>query len=178
MKAVTRYIIVLALLPLASACTQIPPAPLATVDAVEINRYTGDWYEIAMLPNRFQAQCVADTQANYQLDGQDIRVRNRCRMANGKIETANGIAKIVGGSGNAKLRVSFFRPFYGDYWILALDTDYQWVLIGEPGRKYGWILSRTQTMNEATLASLLNTAAELGFDRAAFRRTTQSSAKR
>lgn len=175
MNRVTRSLNLLAGLLLATGCSQLPPAPLPTVKAVEVNRYTGDWYEIAMLPNRFQAQCVADTQANYQLDGEEIRVRNRCRLANGKIEEANGIAKIVEGSGNAKLRVSFFRPFYGDYWILALDSGYQSVLIGEPGRKYAWVLSRTPTLDEATLAALLDKAAALGFDRSAFRRTSQSN---
>jgi len=73
----------------------------------------GEWYEIALLPNRFQSMCVADTQASYRLDGDVVRVRNRCRNADGAIEEAVGIAKTVEGSRNAKLRVSFFRPFYG-----------------------------------------------------------------
>ena len=76
-------------------------------------------------------------------------------------------------SRNAKLRVSFFRPFYGDYWILALDQDYRWVLIGEPSRKYGWVLSRTPNLDDASLQIALDKAATLGFDRSAFRRTPQ-----
>jgi len=80
----------------------------------------------------------------------------------------------VDGSNNAKLRVSFFRPFYGNYWVLALDPQYRWVLIGEPGREYGWILSRTPTLDKATLDSILNRAVALGYDRAAFRLTPQT----
>ncbi|MDO9193050.1 MAG: lipocalin family protein, partial [Undibacterium sp.] len=97
------------------------------------------------------------------------------RKTDGSIEQANGIAKIVDGSNNSKLRVSFFRPFYGNYWILALDPDYQWVLVGEPGRKYGWVLSRTPALPPATLNAALDKAASLGYDRSAFRMSPQPS---
>lgn len=157
-----------------SGCALRPSAPLPTVESVDLARYMGEWYEIALLPNRFQSMCVADTQASYRLDGDGVRVRNRCRKADGGIEEANGIAKVVEGSGNAKLRVSFFRPFYGDYWILSLDPNYRWVLIGEPSRKYGWVLSRTPTLDDASLQIALDKAATLGFDRSAFRRTPQN----
>ena len=154
-------------------CASQPVTPLPTIDSVDLVRYAGIWYEIAMLPNRFQAACVADTQASYRLDGDIVRVTNRCRKANGEIEEVSGIATVVEASGNAKLRVSFFRPFYGDYWILALDPNYQWVLIGEPGRRYGWVLARKPKLDDASLHLALDKAAELGFDRAAFRRTLQ-----
>lgn len=156
-----------------AGCTLRPTVPLPTVESVDLARYMGEWYEIALLPNRFQSMCVADTQASYRLDGDVVRVRNRCRKADGGIEEANGIAKVVEGSRNAKLRVSFFRPFYGNYWILALDPDYRWVLIGEPSRTYGWVLSRTPNLDDASLLAALDKAAALGFDRAAFRRTQQ-----
>jgi apolipoprotein D and lipocalin family protein len=157
-----------------AGCTLRPATPLPTVESVDLSRYMGDWYEIALLPNSFQSLCVADTQAGYRLDGDVVRVRNRCRKADGGIEEANGIAKVVEGSGNAKLRVSFFRPFYGDYWVLALDPNYRWVLIGEPSRAYGWVLSRTPQLDDASLQIALDKAAALGFDRAAFRRTPQN----
>jgi apolipoprotein D and lipocalin family protein len=80
----------------------------------------------------------------------------------------------VEGSGNAKLRVSFFWPFYGDYWVLALDDDYRQVLVGAPNRKHAWELSRTPQMDEAALQALLDRAAALGFDKAAFQRTPQT----
>ncbi|MBT9569395.1 MAG: lipocalin family protein [Thiobacillus sp.] len=154
---------------LIAACGSHPP--LQTVEAVELNRYYGTWYEIARLPNRFQKMCVSDVQATYQPDGEDVAVLNRCRAADGTLEQARGIAKVVKGSGGAKLRVSFFRPFYGDYWILDLDPAYRWVLIGEPGRDYAWVLARQPELDSATLDALLSKAAALGFDRQRFRVT-------
>lgn len=156
---------------LLAACSTPPRPPLPTVQAVDLERYYGTWYEIARLPNSFQAMCASDTQALYRPEGKEVAVVNRCRTADSTIKQADGIAKIVAGSHGAKLRVSFFRPFYGDYWILALDPDYRWVLVGEPGRKYAWILSRQPKLDEATLEALLNRAAALGFDRQAFLRT-------
>ncbi len=155
-------------------CATQPASPLPTVQSVDLVRYAGAWYEIALLPNGFQSQCVADTQARYRQDGDVIRVTNRCRKAEGSLAEINGVAKIVEGSGNAKLRVSFFRPFYGDYWILALDPDYKWVLVGEPRRKFGWVLSRTPKLDERSLQTALDRAAELGFRREEFRLTPQT----
>ena len=111
---------VLGLLSLAllSACATSSHPPLPTVQSVDLNRYSGTWHEIAMLPNRFQAMCVADTRALYRPDGDAVSVTNQCRTADGKTEQVDGVAKVVEGSQGAKLRVSFFRPFYGDYWVL------------------------------------------------------------
>lgn len=152
---------------LLAACTT-PTAPLPTVATVDLDRYLGGWHQIALLPNRFQSQCVAETHAQYAREGNAITVLNRCRTAEGKTAQVRGIAHVVPDSGGAKLRVSFFRPFYGDYWVLALDPDYRWALVGEPGRKYAWILARTPTLDVATYTHLLERAAELGFDRQAF----------
>lgn len=170
-----------ALLGLASAawllagCSASPPAvPLPTVPAVDLARYAGRWYEVAMLPNKFQAQCVADTQAHYRALGQDIEVVNRCRQADGTLSEATGIAKPVADSGDAKLRVSFFRPFYGDYWVLALPDDYRWVLVGEPSRKYGWVLARSPQIASADLTAALARAQALGYDPQAFKLTPQT----
>lgn len=152
------------------------PAALPTVAALDLQRYAGAWYEIALLPNRFQKQCVADTQARYRLEGERVEVINRCRTAKGEVDRTAGHAKVVDGSANAKLKVTFFWPFYGNYWVLDLDPEYQHVLIGEPSRKYAWVLSRTPQMDEAVLQKILDRAAELGFERAAFQRTPQTQA--
>jgi apolipoprotein D and lipocalin family protein len=149
-------------------------APLPTVAGVDLARYAGAWYEIALLPNRFQRQCVADTQARYRLDGERVEVINRCRTASGEIEDVKGHAKVVDGSGNARLRVTFFWPFYGDYWVLDLDEGYREVLVGTPSRQYAWVLSREPQMDEARLQRLLDKAATLGFDKGAFQRTPQT----
>ncbi len=151
-------------------------APLPTVAQVDLARYAGRWYEIALLPNRFQRQCVADTQASYRQDGERIEVVNRCRMADGRLDDIRGHAKVVPDSGNAKLRVTFFWPFYGDYWILALDEGYTEVLVGAPNRRYAWVLAREPQLPAARLEALLDRAAALGFDRGAFQRTPQSGA--
>lgn len=168
--------VLLAAAGLLAACTTPPPLP--TVQAVDLERYSGTWYEIARLPNRFQSSCASDTQASYRARGADITVVNRCRTADGSIEQADGIAKVVAGSHGARLRVSFFRPFYGDYWILDLDPDYRWVLVGEPRRRYAWILARAPRLDAATLEALLARAAELGFDRQAFLRTPHTGPAR
>jgi apolipoprotein D and lipocalin family protein len=171
-----RRITTLAAFVTLASCTSAPTAPLPTVESVDLGRYVGSWYEISALPNRFQAQCVADTQARYRQMGDDIEVVNRCRKADGSVDSATGIAKVVAGSGNAKLRVSFFRPFYGDYWILALAPDYRWVLIGEPTRRFGWVLSRTPQLNAADLDTALTRAEALGYPRSAFKITPQVEA--
>ncbi|MFZ6820236.1 lipocalin family protein [Undibacterium sp. Ji22W] len=150
-------------------------APMETVKQVELNRYLGKWYQVAYIPNSFQSMCVADTQAEYQLDDTDVRVINRCRTKDGSVEQANGIAKLVENSNNAKLRVSFFRPFYGNYWVLDLDSNYQWVLVGEPSRKYGWILSRTPQLDSALQKSILDKAETLGYQRSQFQVSAQSN---
>jgi apolipoprotein D and lipocalin family protein len=134
--------------------------PPRTVEYVDLKKYSGLWYEIAKIPNSFQDQCVSGTTARYtpSEDG-EILVINSCIDENGEIDKAEGVARVVDKKSNAKLEVSFvsflgWRPFWGDYWIIGLDENYQWAVVGHPERKYGWILSRVkqpdqQTMNEA-----------------------------
>jgi apolipoprotein D and lipocalin family protein len=145
---------------------------MATVSNVDLNRYFGNWYQVSMIPNSFQKMCVADTQANYALQntwtGDSIRVTNRCRNSSGEVETAVGVAKIVEGTNNAKLKVAFFRPFYGNYWVLALGDNYDWVLVGEPKRQFGWVLSRKPVLDAASLDAALNRAEKLGYLREQF----------
>ncbi len=160
------------------ACSTAPTAPMATVPSIDLNRYLGNWYQVSFIPNRFQAMCVSDTQANYALQdtwtGDSIRVTNRCRDKNGAIETAQGVAKIVEGSNNAKLKVAFFRPFYGNYWVLALGDSYDWVLVGEPKRQFGWVLSRKPLLDAASLDSAMNRAEKLGYTRGQFVNSPQT----
>ncbi len=175
MTAMLKKISVIAALlgvTLLSACNE-DYAPMPTVDKVDVDRYLGKWYEIAVIPNRFQAMCVADTRAEYRKNDGAIQVINRCRKQDGKIETAEGVAKIVDGSNNAKLRVSFFRPFYGNYWILDLDPNYQWVLVGEPSRKYGWVLSRNMKLEPEQWQKAMKTAEQLGYKISDFKQSPQ-----
>ena len=148
-----------------------PSPPLPTVASVDVQRYLGNWVQQALVPNKFQKMCVSDTTATYARDGDGLSVTNRCTDANGKPVEAKGVAKVVEGSNNAKLKVSFFRPFYGDYWVLALDPDYQWVLVGEPARENGWVLSRANQLDDATYNAILDKAAALGYDKTRFVRS-------
>ncbi|HEU4509445.1 MAG TPA: lipocalin family protein [Pyrinomonadaceae bacterium] len=138
---------------------------LEVVSAVDLSRYTGQWYEIARLPNRFEKKCADSVTATYNLrsDGR-IDVVNRCRKANGEYTTAKGKAKIVDKKTNAKLKVTFFWPFYGDYWILDLGQNYEYAVVGAPDRDYLWILSRTPQFDEQLYQQLLAKMAARGFD--------------
>ena len=138
---------------------------LGVVGAVDLSRYAGRWFEIARLPNRFEKKCADSVTATYTLrsDGK-VDVVNRCRKANGEYTTAEGKAKIVDKKTNAKLKVTFFWPFYGDYWILDLGSDYEYAVVGSPDRKYLWILSRTPQLDEQLYQRLLAKMASRGFE--------------
>lgn len=141
------------------------PAPVTTVASVDLARYLGLWHEAARLPMRFQRQCVADTTAQYGLlENGKISVTNRCRTKDGSFDQANGKAKVVENSGNARLKVSFFWPFSGDYWVIGLDQEYRWAVVGDPERKYLWILSRSNPMPAAELAAAKQIALAQGYD--------------
>ena len=149
--------------------------PLQTVAHVDLSRYLGTWYEIANFPQSFQRGCTATT-ATYTLraDG-DIDVLNRCRKdsVDGKEKSALGRARVVDRATNAKLEVSFFRPFWGDYWIIDLSDDYSYAVVGHPGRDYLWILARTPTMDEATYQSIVTRLQAQGYETFRLVRTVQ-----
>lgn len=150
--------------------------PLAVVPSVDLQRYVGKWYEIARLPNRFQRGCAANVTAIYTLreDGK-IQVLNECRDERGRVKSARGTARVAGGDElNSKLKVSFFWPFSGNYWIIDLDPDYRWAVVGEPERRYLWILSRKPHLEEELYQAIVARAAEKGFDIGRLIRTSQS----
>jgi len=158
-----RYSLIL-LLSLLSACTGLPEG-LTPVTGFELQRYLGQWYEIARLDQSFE-RGLTDIRAEYSLrDDGGIRVINSGYSSEqGGRKAAEGKAYFVDRADIGRLRVSFFGPFYGAYNIIALDkTDYQWVVICGPDRDYLWILSRTPHMDEATLQNLIKQAQELGF---------------
>jgi apolipoprotein D and lipocalin family protein len=146
---------------------------LEVVPTVDLNRYAGTWYEIASLPVSAQKGCFC-TKAEYSLmDDGVIKVVNTCRKnsPNGEVDRAEGKAFVVPGSNNAKLRVQFFWPFRGDYWILELENDYSYAVVGVPSRKYCWILSRTPQMNPEILEMLVQHLKAMGFDVSRMQRT-------
>ena len=151
--------------------------PLKTVPKVDLDRYTGLWYEIAKIPNRFQRKCASGTTAQYALrDDGKIDVINRCVKKDGNIIAAKGIAQVVETASNAKLKVSFVKIFglslfWGDYWIIGLGEDYDFAIVGTPGRKYGWILSRTPSLSQEKLDEIYNILREQGYNPEAFEMT-------
>jgi apolipoprotein D and lipocalin family protein len=147
-------------------------APLKTVPSVDVPRYMGTWHEIAKYPNWFQKKCASSTQATYSLQANgQVQVLNRCKTAQGEWSEALGAAKQIGGPTSAQLKVrfapewlSFIPMVWGDYWIIDLDPDYQWVVVSEPQRDYLWILSRTPEMPAATYQRLRDKLEAWGFD--------------
>lgn len=146
------------------------PEPAKTVD---LKSYLGKWYELGRYENRFEKGCDGVT-AEYSLaeDGQ-VNVLNTCGRRDGEAgKTSKGKAKVVPDSGNAKLKVSFFGPFYfGDYWVLDHADDYSWSIVGEPSGKYLWLLSRTATPSAEVRERIVHRAHELGYDTKLIRET-------
>jgi apolipoprotein D and lipocalin family protein len=156
--------------------------PLRVVPEVDLVRYAGRWYEIARLPNPFQKRCASEVTATYTLlqDGK-ISVVNRCRVENGEEIRAEGVARLAGkGQPNSVLKVrfapawlSFLPQVWGDYQIIALSPDYSFALVGDPARKYLWILSRSPRMEDAIYDRLVSEAREQGFDVSQLQKTKQ-----
>lgn len=165
-----------------SGCAAGRGSAVQTVDAVDVDRYVGTWFEIARFPNGFQDECIGGVTATYALrsDGR-LDVINRCQTSNGPTE-ARGIARIVDTETRARLQVRFapavlsFLPFvWGDYWILGLAHDYSWAVVGSPDREYLWILARTSALDweRYTLALAIATGNGFAVDRLI--QTSQSS---
>ena len=154
-----------------------------TVDFVDLEKYTGKWYEIARYPNKFQKQCVKNVTATYKLkDDKDLEVVNECVKKNGKTDKATGEGKIVDKESNAKLEVrfapgylSFLPQVWGDYWIIDLEENYQYAVVGDPDREYLWVLSRTPKMDSETYKTIQEKVKKMGFNPHKLIKTLQTS---
>jgi apolipoprotein D and lipocalin family protein len=159
----------------ATTARNAPPAPLETVSFVDLQRYLGKWYEIASLPAPFQNHCVGST-AEYSLrqDGK-INVTNRCfdKTFDGDIDEVSGKAWIVDTTTNAKLKVQFFWPFSGNYWVIDLDPEYSRAVVSEPSRKYLWILNREPRMAQDIYDGIISRLNDKGFDLSELKLTPQ-----
>lgn len=150
-------------------------APLGVVESVDLDRYQGHWYEIARYPNRFEKNIVAATATYSRNEDGTIRVVNRGRKGglDGPATEVVGKAWVIDTTTNAKLKVRFFWPFTGNYWVLDLAPDYSHVVVGEPSRKYLWILARRPTMEESTYQEILAKLPAMGYDPARLERPPQ-----
>lgn len=144
---------------------------LPTVSQLDLARYAGRWYEISRLPMWFERNCTGDITATYTVsEDQRIAVVNRCNTKDGFI-SANGVADMPDAQHPGQLRVRFAPDWlawlpavWGDYWIIELDPQYRWVMVGAPNRSYLWILSRTPALDASTVSGLKQKAAALGFN--------------
>lgn len=145
--------------------------PLETVPKVDLQRYLGEWNEIARIDHWFQEGCTS-SKAHYSMrkDG-DIKVYNSCILLDkgGKDDAATGRAWVIDNNSNAKLKVQFplrgikLSFFAGDYWIIALDDEYSYAMVGDPKREYLWILAREETLPDEIMKMLLSKAKAEGF---------------
>jgi len=164
---------------LLAACSSMPvgnPHVPEPAKAVELDRYAGLWYEIARYQNSFEKGCEAVTAQYDALKDGRIGITNTCRehSVTGTQSVATGKAKVVEGSNNAKLKVSFFGPFYlGDYWILDHADDYSWSIVGEPSGRYLWLLTRDARPGDKVMDALYTEARKMGYDIDILRMTMQ-----
>jgi apolipoprotein D and lipocalin family protein len=165
-----------------SATAVLAQGPLKVVENLDLKRYEGRWFEVARFPNRFQDKCTGEVTADYalQADG-NISVVNRCRLADGKMTEAKGLAKKAQKDGqNSILKVRFAPSFlsflpqvWGDYQVLALGPAYDYAVVGDPERKYLWILSRSPQLTDTLYAEAVRQAREQGFDVGKLQRTAR-----
>jgi len=162
------------------ACATLQRGPVGNAavpqpaKAVDLDRYAGLWYEIGRYENGFERGCEGVTAEYTVRDDGLVGVLNTCRQGaiDGAPKTSRGKARIVEGSEGAKLKVSFFGPFYlGDYWVLDHADDYAWSIIGEPSGRYLWLLTRTAQPSAQTRDTILTRARDLGYDLTLVRQT-------
>jgi apolipoprotein D and lipocalin family protein len=149
------------------------PEPVKPVD---LDQYAGRWYEFARYENRFERGCEGVTADYVKRPDGLIAVTNSCHEGSpeGTVRVSEGRAKVVADSHNAKLKVSFFGPFYvGNYWVLDHAADYSWSIVGEPSGRYLWILTRTAQPDATLRAELVSRVAALGYDTSMLRQTRQ-----
>lgn len=171
MKQISKIFSSLFILVALGACASKNSPYLATADNVDLDRYLGTWHEVARIDHWFQEGCINST-ANYSMrDDGDIKVLNQCDIegSDGEKDEAIGRAWVVDEESSAKLKVQFplkgiKLPFLaGDYWIIDLEENYQYAMIGDPKREYLWILARDKKLNQEILSMLIQKAESQGF---------------
>ncbi len=140
--------------------------PPSVVGSIDLQRYSGTWYEIARYPNRFEKGCDGVTATYRIVDDGSIEVINRCRRVDrgGSISEVKGRARVCDERSPAKLKVTFFWPFYGHYWVIELAEDYSWAVVGHPSRKYLWILARQSHLEKDLLQKILLRIVDQGYN--------------
>lgn len=167
-----KKITVAALLAASTATPAFANQSVKAVEQVDLNQYLGQWHEVARKPLTFQKDCAYNVTAHYSLNSKgNINVDNRCYKADGTMKQSTAEAYVQNAPANSKLKVSFLPKAIrwipiarGDYWVLKIDQDYQTVLVGEPKKKYLWVLSRDPEPNKEVVQTYLNYAQSMGYD--------------
>jgi apolipoprotein D and lipocalin family protein len=149
---------------------------LKTVEHVDLGRYLGTWYDIASFPQRFQEGCTGTTATYSMREDGLIDVLNRCRKGSldGPEDSARGRARVAVPATNARLKVSFFGPFWADYWVIDLGADYEYAVVGHPSRDYLWILSRAPTLPQDVYDGILARLQDQGYETGRLQRVLQA----
>jgi apolipoprotein D and lipocalin family protein len=154
-----------------------PGNPVTALPSLNVPSYMGTWYQVAWFPNRFQKQCVSDTAATYrQLPDERVEVVNRCKVADGSVESITGVARPAAAAIRgtrlepAQLEVSFlpaalrWLPIWGSYWVIQLADDGRYAVVSEPQRNYLWVLARAPQLSAADESAIRSRLVQQGFD--------------
>lgn len=179
MFLVRKVVLTLVLTTLSAHVNAVDVKP---VERIDLDRYLGTWFEIASIPQFFQRKCVRDTRATYSAaEAALIRVENVCTRDDGGRDKAEGRARRADADNPAKLEVTFLELFgeyrfwiSGGYWVIALDADYQWAVVGHPSRRFGWVLSRDRRLSPTALAEIVGRIKSQGYDACEFVVTPQT----
>jgi len=161
-----QNLLITALIMLSITTCKSEQKDLPTVKELDLTKYAGTWYEIARLPNSFEKDLECVTATYTVLPNGKVEVLNKgyTNADTSKLKSIKGVAWVPDNNYPARLKVRFFWPFSGKYWVIALDKDYNYALVGDPSRKYLWILSKSSTLDDSVYSTLVNIAKENGFD--------------
>lgn len=161
-----QNLLITALIMLSITTCKSEQKDLPTVKELDLTKYAGTWYEIARLPNSFEKglECVTATYTILPNGKVEVLNKGYTNVDTSKMKNIRGVAWVPDNNYPGRLKVRFFWPFSGRYWVIALDKDYNYALVGDPSRKYLWILSKTSTLDNSVYSTLVNIAKENGFD--------------
>jgi apolipoprotein D and lipocalin family protein len=142
---------------------------------LDLKRFTGTWYEVALYPDKKQKTCVENAVVLFSEQNKPLQfqVVNSCKMKNGFADVQNGNGKVQDKSGDGKLKVTYIWPFSVKYWVMAVGPEYEWALVGNPNHKNLWVISKTPTMKPEVMEEIKSKAAAEGFDPAKLKEMPQ-----
>ncbi len=149
---------------LAAGCAPVLAPPGTTVERVDLVRLAGPWYEIASTEPWWETGCVC-SRVYFLVHGQEVVLQRTCRDGGpeGALRRFTGRGRALEGSNGAQLALSFWWPWESGHWVLALDPDYRWVVLGTARQDQLWVLSRERTLDPADYLRALATARDKGW---------------